>query len=250
MEHAQAAARKYYSDYKLWKKTGNQLASVDDLASGGLAEVAERIRRWEKGETEGVKKMKELIYTCVASQAVCNTAVVWRPADRKAYTLYAAQAAEMERELDRPLRQSEKDALAEQIRQTWHDQRHRPSKDFRLAWTVNASLDRSTTADPNGPTLGETLAYDGEVIPTIMPGTFTDEVLTLQENRKRMTTAKANRMGSNAQAEQMNDQYGTNLPMAKKAVHSQKTVARLKATVLAGGGVPLRLSYVRHARTG
>lgn len=78
---------------------------------------------------------------------------------------------------------------------------------------------------------------DGEVVPTVMPNTYVDTVMTLQENKKRLDTAKANRMGYNALAEWSNLEYGTTLPLAKKAVHSQKTVARLKATVLDGGGV-------------
>lgn len=150
LKHAQDAARKYYEMYGVHSKTGTQLASTEDLASESVAAVAKMIRSWESGKGQGVKDMVATLRSCAANHAVRATAIVWRPVDRAAYIKYDEQLRLTESTLQRPTTQKEKDALAEKIRDEWHDQRHKPSKEFRQAITVDRSLDRR----PGGPDHG------------------------------------------------------------------------------------------------
>ena len=232
LKHAQAAARKYYEKYAVQGKTGTQLADKDDLASESVAAVAKMIRSWESGKGQGVKDMVATLRSCAANHAVRATAIVWRPVDRAAYIKYDEQLRLTESALQRPTTQKEKDALAEKIRDEWHDQRHKPSKEFRQAITVDRSLDRPMTADPEGPTMGDSLVAEGQVVDTILPGTFTDQVLELKDAGERSATTKLKRMGWNAIAEQNAD-----LPMARKCVHNPREVSKLKKRVQDAGGV-------------
>jgi hypothetical protein len=155
LKHAQDAARKYYEMYSVHSKTGTQLADKDDLASESVAAIAKMIRSWEPGKGSGVDDVVAALRYCAANHAVRATAIVWRPVDRAAYIEYDEQLRLTESALQRPTTQREKDALAGQIRDEWHGVRHKLSKEFRQAITVDRSLDRPMTADTDGPTMGD-----------------------------------------------------------------------------------------------
>lgn len=169
LKHAQDAARKYYEMYGVHSKTGTQLASTEDLASESVAAVAKMIRSWESGKGQGVTDMVATLRSCAANHAVRATAIVWRPVDRAAYIKYDEQLRLTESTLQRPTTQKEKDALAEKIRDEWHDQRHKPSKEFRQAITGDRSLVRPMTADPEGPTMGDSLIDGSQATESVIP---------------------------------------------------------------------------------
>jgi hypothetical protein len=185
---AQRSGQYWFDRYQVSSKTGTQLASPEDLANESIASVAKMLRNAEDGG-KPVTSIVQAISSCAANHAVRATAVVWKPVDRAAYIAYAEELEKLKRAVNRPYTEKEKDGLAMSIRDNWHNARHKPSKDFRMAITVDRSLNRSMTGEPDGPTLGETLVDDGEIVHTIMPGTATDEVLIFKEQNDRGATA-------------------------------------------------------------
>lgn len=210
------------------QKGKSNIIDTDDLAQETILAFYERV---EKGAS--ITDRRQLINSIAANQTVRATSNVFRAEDRRAYREYTKKVEVFEAELNRSLTQVEKDAVAQQVLDEWHDPRHKPSKDFRTPHTVDASLDR-TFGEGDGveSTLGATLVNPESSGHYIKPDSFMDRAHTSMEQTGAAHKAEMKRLSYNAFAEDAGS------PLALEASLSQRQVTKHRNTIKnLGGGI-------------
>lgn len=112
---------------------------------------------------------------------------ILRPEDRKAIGIYEAKVREAQGSLGRILSPNERCAVAAEIRETWPDQRHKPSEGFvQLAAIRVGSLD-APAGESGTSTVAETIAdtvVDEQSGEAIDPDSVAGQVLANAEGRR------------------------------------------------------------------
>ncbi|WP_156250809.1 hypothetical protein [Pseudactinotalea terrae] len=117
---------------------GLRYVSPEDIAQDTMATVLQARQR--NASTVVTRAYVDRVTSGHVAIALRGTL---RPEDRKAMGIYNRRVTELEDELGRRTSSQERKALATEIRDTWEDQRHKPSKDFVvLAEMRFVSLDR------------------------------------------------------------------------------------------------------------
>lgn len=173
-----------------------------------------------------------MVTSTAANVTVRATETVFRAEDRKAYRIFEAQREAIETETGRQMTNREKDDLAQKVLDEWHDPRHKPSKDFRIARTFDRSLDAPHGADGGvESTLGATLVNPEQSGHYIQPGSYMDRAHNAMEETGAAHKAEMKRLAWNAIAE------GTQVPMSNPGSLSQRQVTKHRGVIngLEGG---------------
>lgn len=212
-----------YTSAEHWQRRYNQqekslIVSKDDIAQETILRTLEALNRGNK-----ITDFKQFVSSTAANVTVRATETVFRAEDRRAYRIFESQREAIEGEIGRPMTQREKDALETKVLDEWHDPRHKPSKDFRIARTFDRSLDapinRGNGVDA-GQSLGSMLAdpeSDGHVI---KPGSYMDRAHTAMEETGAAHKAEMKRLAWNAIAED------TGVPLSNPGSLSQRQVTK------------------------
>lgn len=212
-----------------WRRHYNQAnksntVNADDIAQETMLQVMLRL---EKGAD--VVNFRQLVSSVAANVTVRATQNKFRAEDRRAYRQYTDKVEAKENELDRSLTTKEQDALAKEVLDEWHDPRHRPSKDFRVAMTVDASLDRPI-AEGSEVTPGSLLAASNRPDQYIEPGSFMDRAFDKHEEKGVAPKSESKRLAWNALAERNGS------PLSQEGILSQRKVTEIRKAIDARGG--------------
>ncbi|GAB2733298.1 hypothetical protein GCM10027273_10070 [Nocardioides pakistanensis] len=155
-----------------------------------------------------------------------------RAEDRKALVLFRDEVSRQEAAKGRQLSGREKDAIAQTIRDTWPDERHQPSKNFRrFAGQMEISMDAYETDEARDYVLPHTDLNAGLGVNDVRPESSLDKALDAVEGHNG-DLRDARRLLWNALAE-IND-----APTVRPGTLSQRKVTALRAEMSAyPGGV-------------
>lgn len=203
----------------------NGVIDVDDLAQEGPEAV---IRAQSNGQTivDPVRYAHKAIWA-----AAGRAGGELRSEDRRALKMLAERESEMVAVLGRPLNQREREAIAQDIYDNWHDPRHLPSRDFATnANARQASLDEMLVGglDVTG-SHGVGSMEDDQMY--VAPGSYMDKALDAVEGIEG-DTRDARRMMWNALAEISGG------PLVEAGSLSQRKITEARALMKnAPGGV-------------
>lgn len=209
-----------------WRRRYNQqdksiIVDADDIAQETILRTLETLH---KGLP--ITNFKQMVTSTAANVTVRATETVFRAEDRKAYRIFEAQRENLETQLGRRMTQRELDALDQKVRDEWHDPRHKPSKDFRIARTFDRSLDAPHGADGGvESTLGATLVNPEKSGHWIEPDSYMDRAHTAMEETGAAHKAEMKRLAWNALTE------GTQVPMSNPGSLSQRQVTKHRGVV-------------------
>lgn len=219
------------------------LMDADDLAQDGVLTLLER-------QANGVEiaNPKAYIHTSIRGVAG-NAGSRVRQEDRAALKQHVAACRDAESRLGRELTASESDAIAKHIRDNWHDQDRKPSKNFtQYAGAMEVSVDGAVAghgeSDGYG-TSAEFLHQHGvfeepdQASRNAQPGSFTDRSLDAIEGHGG-TKRDARHMLWNALAEN-----AESVPMVAAGTLSQNKVTAARALMAEYGSGPKAAERVR-----
>ncbi|ACL42370.1 hypothetical protein Achl_4419 (plasmid) [Pseudarthrobacter chlorophenolicus A6] len=221
-----------YTSAAHWQRRYNQqdksiIVDTDDIAQETMLRTLEALDRGRK-----ITDFRQMVTSTAANVTVRATETTFRAEDRKAYRIFEAQRTEIEAKTGRQMTQREKDELAQKVLDEWHDPRHKPSKDFRIARTFDRSLDAPHGADGGvESTLGATLVNPEQSGHYIQPGSYMDRAHNAMEETGAAHKAEMKRLAWNAIAE------GTQVPMSNPGSLSQRQVTKHRGVInnLEGG---------------
>lgn len=211
---AYSSAETWSRRYDLDRKT--IINSKEDVAQETMLRTLEALNRGNK-----INDFRQFVTSTAANVTVRATETVFRAEDRRAYRIFEEQREAIENELGRRMTQREKDDLDQKVRDEWHDPRHKPSKDFRIARTFDRSLDAPHGADGGvESTLGATLVNPEQSGHYIAPGSYMDRAHNAMEETGAAHKAEMKRLAWNAIAED------TGIPMSNPGSLSQRQVTK------------------------
>lgn len=184
-----------YTSAAHWQRRYNQadksvIVDRDDIAQETILRTLEALDKGRK-----ITDFKQMVTSTAANVTVRATETVFRAEDRKAYRIFEAQREATEAKSGRPMTQREKDDLAQTVLDEWHDPRHKPSKDFRIARTFDRSLDAPHGADGGvESTLGATLVNPEQSGHYIEPGSYMDRAHSAMEETGAAHKAEMKRL--------------------------------------------------------
>lgn len=193
MNLSEDAARMYRDRYDQARKSNT--VDDEDIAQETRLAVLTALHRGNK-----VTDIRRHTVSTAANITVRNTENKFRAEDRKAYRIYAELRAAKEAEEGRKVTPTEDDAIAQFVLENWHDKRRMPSKEFRIARTVDTSLDRPLGADSDT-TLGTLLEAPSSTGHWIEPDSWLDQTFSALEEKGADKKAFAKRAAHNAFAE-------------------------------------------------
>lgn len=215
-----------YSSTEVWQRRYDQgrkslIVDTDDIAQETMLRTLEALNRGNN-----IADIKQFVTSTAANVTVRSTETVFRAEDRRAYREFEAKRTAAENVLERSLTQREQDALAQQVLDEWHDPRHKPSKDFRIARTFDRSLDAPYGADGGAESnLGATLVNPDSSGHYIKPGSYMDQAHTAMETTGAANKAEMKRLAWNAFAE------NTGVPMSNPGSLSQRQVTKHRGVI-------------------
>lgn len=217
---AYSSAETWSRRYDLDRKT--IINGKDDVAQETMLRTLEALNRGNK-----ITDFRQFVTSTAANVTVRATETVFRAEDRRAYRIFEEQRTAIENEIGRPMTQREKDALDQKVRDEWHDPRHKPSKDFRIARTFDRSLDapRGDAAGGVESTLGATLVNPENTGHYIEPGSYMDRAHSAMEETGAAHKAEMKRLAWNALAE------NTGVPMSNPGSLSQRQVTKHRGII-------------------
>lgn len=221
-EQVQRATEHFVRFYDQKRKSNH--IDAQDIAQATLVEVLKII---ESGKP--ILNLQKLAASVAANITVRATENGFRPENRRAYVLWSKKCEELQLELGRGLTQAEEDSVAEYILETWHDPRHKPTKDFRTPRTVDASI---FDLGPSAPGIewAETIAEKDDVDRYIEPDSYMDQAFNELDATGSAHKAAARRLMFNALAER------TGVPMAQEGSLSQRQVTKHRTNMGAEPG--------------
>lgn len=185
---------------KVWHSTFGDTWTSEDARQDAMVEMLARARRDGHVASLNIGYARGYV-TGMVSRGLQATREGRDPSEHakvnsahmKAFSIYSRQADELEAELGRPLRWDERDVLAEQIRDEWHDQRHRPSAGFHRPMFA-----QSTDTDDFDPSASTTASAEEAYFNSLaVHGEDTERVLTAPKRG-----GGARKYGWNAMCEQ------------------------------------------------
>lgn len=215
-----------YTSAAHWRRRYNQqdksiIVDEDDIAQETMLRALEALDRGNK-----ITDFKQMVTSTAANVTVRATETKFRAEDRKAYRIFEAEREVIEAQIGRQMTQREKDDLDQKVRDEWHDPRHKPSKDFRIARTFDRSLDAPHGADGGvESTLGATLVNPEQSGHYIKPDSYMDRAHTAMEETGAAHKAEMKRLAWNAIAE------GTQVPMSNPGSLSQRQVTKQRGVM-------------------
>ncbi|MET4144032.1 hypothetical protein [Arthrobacter sp. UYCo732] len=210
-----------YTSAAHWRRRYNQqdksiIVDEDDIAQETMLRTLEALDRGRK-----ITDFKQMVTSTAANVTVRATETTFRAEDRKAYRIFDEQRKAIELETGERMTQRAQDELAQKVLDEWHDPRHKPSKDFRIARTFDRSLDAPHGADGGvESTLGATLVNPEQSGNYIKPNSYMDRAHTAMEETGAAHKAEMKRLAWNAIAE------GTQVPMSNPGSLSQRQVTK------------------------
>lgn len=214
---------RHWESRKGVRERSRGVIDVDDMAQEAALSILER-------EANGhvIKDKKGYMHTYAwgIAQQAGNHGV--RQEDRKALKMFRTECSEREATLGRSLTRSEEDQIADDIRANWHDQRRKPTVNFRrFQGQMEVSMDAQESTDAVGYLLpNSVLGRPGEETTEVAPGSYTDRALAAVEGHEG-DLRDARRMLWNALAE-MSD---NDVPMVRAGTMSQRKVTAARATL-------------------
>ena len=119
--------------------------SADDLAQDTITRVLEARANAIAGERAPHPATEAYVQQIAGGFGAIAARGALRAEEHKAIGIFTRRVSEKEAEMHRALTGKERDAIAEDIRATWPDQRHKPSKDFvQFAAMKTWSLDQTS----------------------------------------------------------------------------------------------------------
>lgn len=212
-EQVQRASEHFVRFYSQKRKSNH--IDAQDIAQATLAEVLKII---ESGRP--VVNLQKLAAAVAANITVRSTENGgFRAENRRAYVQWTKKCEELQLELGRGLTQAEEDSVADYILETWHDPRHKPTKDFRTPRTVDTSI---FDLGPSAPGIdwAETIAEKADVDRYIEPDSYMDKAFSELDSTGSAHKAAARRLMFNALAER------TGVPLALEGSLSQRQVTK------------------------
>lgn len=215
-----------YSSAAYWQKFYSQKdksnhMGLDDIAQEAVVQVLKHVQSGKP-----ITNFRQLVNSVTANVTVRATANKFKAEDRVAYrNLEAKRKAFMEKH-NRSWTQKEDDVMAQAVLDEWHDDRHKPSKDFRTPWTVDRSLD-ATFGEDGGveSTLGATLVSPESTGHYIAPDSYMDRAMGALETTGAANKAEARRLAWNAIAER------AEVPLSRAGSLSQRQVTKHRGVI-------------------
>ncbi|MCU6479095.1 hypothetical protein [Arthrobacter sp. A2-55] len=209
-----------YDSAQYWQRRYNQkdksnTVDLDDIAQETLLRVIT-----ELGKGKDVRNFKQLVSSIAANVTVRATENVFRAEDRVAWRIFEEKRTAMEHRENRSLTPSEIKALEQEVLDEWHDPRHKPSKEFMIARTVDRSLD-TPFGEGEGveATLGGRLVSEVESEDHVDPDSYTAQALAAIQEKGAKNKSRARRLAWNALAESA----GT--PLAQPGILTMRQVS-------------------------
>lgn len=205
------------------------LVDEDDIAQEAMLAVLEREAN---GHVIHDPKAYMHTYSWGIAQQAGNLGV--RQENRKALRMFNEECDRREAARGEPLTSAEKDQVAVEIRDNWHDQKRKPSVDFRrYAGRMEVSMDAQESQDAANYLLpNSVMGQPGEENQfEVRPGSYTDRALDAVDgiNGDRRL---AKRMLWNVLAE--NSDHGT--PLVQVGTLSQRKVTAVRAAMAKQAG--------------
>lgn len=151
MDQALASARHWARSYDLSAKQGT-VVDADDVAQEAMVAVLMATRAGKRTDAKGYAHVS-------ARKIVANAASdITRHEDRKATAMFLERAESLSAELGRTLTTEERNQIAADIREGWHDPRHRPTVDFHTNRRRFTSLDATLGSTDSDERAGDALA--------------------------------------------------------------------------------------------
>ncbi|MEH0110607.1 hypothetical protein V6N00_12925 [Tersicoccus sp. MR15.9] len=219
-----------YWQERYQQKGKSNTVSADDIAQEALVRYFERVRTGKP-----ISDHRQLINSIAANVTVRATENVFRAEDRRAYRRFDEKRTAAEHELNRSLTPREQDRLAQQVLDEWDDPRHKPSKDFRIARTVDRSLNVGIGED-GGMTLGDTLVA-AETDDGVAEDSHMGQAQKALMDAGPAGFAQARRLAWNALAEAREAEQGEETPLALAGILTSREATRNRALVT-GKGAP------------
>lgn len=210
----------YWQNFYRQKDKSNHMG-LDDIAQESLLQVLKHV---ESGKP--ITNFRQLVNSVTANVTVRATANKFKAEDRLAYRRLEDKRNAFAEEHGRSWTQKEDDVMAQAVLDEWHDDRHKPSKDFRTPWTVDTSLD-ATFGDDGGieSTLGATLVNPESSGHYIEPDSYMDKAMGALETTGAANKAEARRLAWNAIAER------AEVPLSRAGSLSQRQVTKHRGVI-------------------
>ncbi|MGK3708799.1 hypothetical protein [Arthrobacter sp. IK3] len=216
MAQAKESAR-YWQD-RLGQKSKSNTVDADDIAQEAALMTLKALRAGKD-----IDNLKGYIHRGARNITSQSTQTVFRAEDRVAYRLFEEKCQEIINREQRLPTVAEEKAIEKEIFDTWHDPRHKPSREFRIATTVERSLDASANDDMSG-TFADTIAAVEQNV-NVPVGSYLDRAFDALDEKGVASKAKARRLAWNALAE------GTGVPLSREGSLSQRHVTRHRAVM-------------------
>lgn len=197
-EEWRAITQKAQRSARLWNSRSgidDGATDADDIAQTALLGFLERQHAGQR-----VDNVYAYVHSAARNAAATAMRRGCRHEDIRAFVLYKDKVTGLEQALGRPLTPGEKDQVATDIRDGWHDPRHLPSPRFRE--NVNASRHLSIDTQDHGGQIGAHHSTSPDVTGPgdVAPGSTLDKALDAVEGHGG-TVWDARRMVYNALAE-------------------------------------------------
>ncbi len=201
-------------------RTGLSREDIEDVAQGAIASALLSVKR-----SDGKSVEAPLLYKATRALASRLVDTHSRHEDSKAYRDWKVAVSTKEAELGRHLSPTERNTIAEQIRENWHNPRHKPSRGFQYETKV-------ISTDAYGVDLAETYAAPDTVIGA---GSVVAHDLADRLEDRTISKAEAKRHLWNALAEDDED-----LPKAHRGFVSKTAHERHRKNIRDAGAVAVR----------
>ncbi|QOD05898.1 hypothetical protein [Pseudarthrobacter sp. BIM B-2242] len=210
----------YWQNFYRQKDKSNTMG-LDDIAQEAVVQVLKHVQSGKP-----ITNFRQLVNSVTANVTVRATANKFKAEDRLAYRILEKKRQRMTEEVGRSLTQKEDDVLAQEVLDEWHDDRHKPSKEFRTPWTVDRSLD-ATFGEDGGveSTLGATLVSPESSGHYIAPDSYMDRAMGALETTGAAKKAEARRLAWNAIAER------AEVPLSRAGSLSQRQVTKHRGVI-------------------
>ncbi|MCC3299471.1 hypothetical protein [Arthrobacter caoxuetaonis] len=216
LQQAYKSSRYWADRYGLNRKSN--VVEVDDVAQEALVRMFENVSR----DVE-IKDWKKYMTGMASNVAGSSTETFYRHENRVAYRLFEERCQEIINREQRMPTTAEENAIEKDILDNWHDPRHKPGKNFRIAFTVERSLDATSNEDMSG-SFADTLAAV-EQTRNVPVDSYMDRAFDALDEKGVASKAKARRLVWNALAE------GTGVPLSREGSLSQRHVTRYRAVM-------------------
>lgn len=209
---------RYWQD-RMGQKNKSNTVDMDDIAQETVLVALQALK-----DGKQVDNYAGMIHRAARHITSRSTQTVFRAEDRVAYRMFEQKSQEIINREQRLPTVAEEKAIEKEIFDTWHDPRHKPSRGFRIANTVERSLD-ANMFDSDGATLGSTLV-SVEQQESVPVDSYMDRAFNALDEKGVASKALARRLAWNAVAE------AASVPLAREGSLSQRHATRYRGIML------------------